>query len=283
MGIPMPPYGPLLVAAWRGHEEDAFAAIDTAIPDIASRGEGGGLAFADYARAVLNTGLGRYSDALAAATATDAFDSEGFTIYPQGLAEIIEPAVRVGAHQQAGDALKRLSDMADRAETDWARGVRARSEALLIEDSTAEPLYREAIDRLGRTRIRLQLARSHLLYGEWLRRQRRRADARQQLRIAHDMFDGMGATAFAARARHELTATGVTARSRRDATLNQLTPQEERIAKMAGQGLSDAQIAGQLYISRATVDYHLRKVFRKLDVHSRVQLARTTTPAIAQN
>jgi DNA-binding CsgD family transcriptional regulator len=281
MGIPTPPYGPLLVAAWRGKEQEAFAAIDVAIPDITARGEGGGLAFADYALAVLNTGLGRYQEALTAASSTDAFDSEGFSIYPQGLAEIIEPAVRVGAYEQARDALTRLSDMAEHAGTDWARGVRARAEALLTDDSSAETLYREAIDRLGRTRIRPQLARSHLLYGEWLRRENRRVDARQQLRIAHDMFDDMGIEAFAGRARHELAATGVSAHSRRDATLNQLTPQEERIAKMAGQGLSDAQIAGQLYISRATVDYHLRKVFRKLGVRSRKQLADKTTPAAA--
>jgi DNA-binding CsgD family transcriptional regulator len=131
--------------------------------------------------------------------------------------------------------------------------------------------------------MRLPLARVHLLYGEWLRRQRRRSDARQQLRTAHDMFDEMGAASFAARARHELTATGVTAHSRRDATLDQLTPQEERIARMASQGLSDADIATQLYISRATVDYHLRKVFHKLSVRSRVQLAHRIAPALARN
>jgi hypothetical protein len=171
MGIPMPPYGPLLVAAYRGEAKNASAVIDAAIPEITARGEGGGLAFSDYARAVLNTGLGRYRDALAAATATDAFDSEGFTIYPQGLAEIVESAARIGSYQQATDALRRLSDMAHTTGTDWAAGVRARSEALLANDHEAEPLYREAIERLGRTRIRPQLARAHLLYGEWLRRQ----------------------------------------------------------------------------------------------------------------
>src|SRR5262249_4738521 len=149
--------------------------------------------------------------------------------------------------------------------------------------ATADDLYHEAIDRLGRTRMRLPLARAHLVYGEWLRRQQRRSDARQQLRAAHDMFDEMGATSFAARARQELTATGVTARSRRDATLDQLTPQEERIASLAGEGLSDAEIASQLYISRATVDYHLRKVFRKLGVRSRAQLSKKTIPSAAQS
>jgi DNA-binding CsgD family transcriptional regulator len=199
------------------------------------------------------------------------------------LAELVEAAVRCDQTDIALGALQALTPRTQIGGSDWALGVEACSRALVSQDNAAEDLYQEAIDRLGRTRMRLTLARAHLLYGEWLRRQRRRNDARQRLRTSHDMFDDMGATSFAARARHELTATGVTAHSRRDTTLDQLTPQEERIAKMAGHGLSDAEIASQLYISRATVDYHLRKVFRKLGVRSRAQLANRTSPAIAQS
>jgi DNA-binding CsgD family transcriptional regulator len=275
VGIPLPPYGPLLVAAWRGEAEEASAVIDAAIPEITARGEGGGLALADYARAVLNIGLGRYREALTAATATDAFDSEGLTIYSQGLSEIIESAARVGSREQAIDALSRLVEMADITGTDWAAGVRARSEALLTDSGTAEPLYVEAIERLGRTRIRPQLGRSHLLYGEWLRRQRRRTDAREQLRTAHRMFEDMGMAAFAERARRELEATGETVRKRRRVTGGtELTAQEAQIARLARDGLSNPEIGARLFISAHTVQYHLRKVFTKLGITSRTQLDR---------
>ena len=279
IGIPMPPYGPLLVAAWRGDAKEAPAVLDAAIPQITARGEGGGLAFADYARAVMNLGLGRYREALTAATPTDAFDSEGFAIYPQGLPEIIESAVRVGSHEQAVDALHRLSDVADITGTDWVTGLRARSEALLTKADAAEPLYREAIERLGRTRIRPQLARSHLLYGEWLRRQRRRTDAREQLRTAYRVFQAMGAEAFAQRARRELEATGETVRKRTlETARTELTTQEGQIARLARDGLSNPEIGTRLFISAHTVQYHLRKVFTKLDITSRSQLDRVLPP-----
>jgi DNA-binding CsgD family transcriptional regulator len=230
--------------------------------------------------AMLYNGLGLYRDAFEAGVRSR--DLHGGGGLGRALAELVEAAVRCDETDIALGALEALTARTQLGGNDWGLGVEACSRALVSEDATAETLYQEAVDRLARTRMRLPLARAHLLYGEWLRRENRRVDARHQLRTAHDLFDQMGATSFAGRARHELTATGVTAHSRRDATLDQLTPQEERIAKMAGQGLSDAQIASQLYISPATVDYHLRKVFRKLGVRSRTQLAHRVAPALIQ-
>lgn len=208
IGIPAPAYGPVFVSAWQGREEPASAVIDAAVREFTLSGEGAVLAFADYARAVLYNGLGRYQDALMAATATDAFEGEGVTIYTQGLAELIEAAARAGAPDRAADALLRLEEMTYASGTDWGAGVRARSQALLSEDDVAEPLYREAIERLGRTRIRPQLARAHLVYGEWLRRENRRVDARSELMQAFDMFSDMGMVAFLERAGRELAAAG---------------------------------------------------------------------------
>ncbi len=272
IGIPAPPYGPLFVSAWRGREAAASAVIDTAVREFAASGEGAVLAFADYARAVLGNGLGRYEDALIAATATDSFEVEGITIYTQGLAELIEAAARAGAPERAADALGRLVGMAEASGTDWAAGIRARSQALLSTDDAAEAFYREAVERLGRTRIRPQLARAHLVYGEWLRRQGRRADARRELRQAHGMFDDMGIDAFSARARRELTAAGEEVRSATVARPHDLTSQETRIAKLARDGLTNQEIGSQLYLSARTVEWHLRKIFGKLGITSRRQL-----------
>jgi DNA-binding CsgD family transcriptional regulator len=276
MRIPMQLNGRLVVAAWRGRQEEASALIDAAVSELEPRGEGGALAVADYARAVLANGLGRYSEALTAATATDAFDVDGFTIYAQGLSELIEAAARAGAAERAADALRRLAEMTQASGTDWGAGVRARAEALLSADDAAEALYREAIERLGRTRVRVELARAHLLYGEWLRRQNRRLDAREHLRTAHEMLSDMGAEAFAERARRELAATGAQALKRTTGTPDVLTAQEALIARLASQGASNPQIAAQLFISPATVAYHLGKVFAKLGISSRSQLARAT-------
>ena len=274
MRIPMQLNGRLVVAAWRGRQEEASALIDAAASELEPRGEGGGLAVADYARAVLANGLGRYSEALTAAAAIDAFDVDGFTIYAQGLSELIEAAARAGAAERAADALRRLAEMTQVSGTDWGAGVRARAEALLSADDAAEALYREAIERLGRTRVRVELARAHLLYGEWLRRQNRRLDAREHLRTAHEMLSDMGVEAFAERARRELRATGAQALKRTTGTPDVLTAQEALIARLASQGASNPQIAAQLFISPATVAYHLGKVFAKLGISSRRQLAR---------
>jgi DNA-binding CsgD family transcriptional regulator len=173
---------------------------------------------------------------------------------------------------RAAGALQRLSGIAAACGTDWALGAEARSRALVSDGEDAESLYREAIDRLGRTRLRVDLARAHLVYGEWLRRQRRRRDARDQLGTAYEIFDAIGAAAFAERARTELRAAGGHARQRTIETPDALTAQEALIARLAGDGASNSEIAAQLFISRATVAYHLRKVFTKLGVSSRSQL-----------
>jgi ATP/maltotriose-dependent transcriptional regulator MalT len=224
---------------------------------------------------VLHAGHGQYREALAGARATDAFEDEGFTIYSQGLVELVESAARVGAHEQASKAFGHLKAMTRAAGTEWAAGVRSRSEALLSPDEAAEPRYRDAVEHLGRTRVRPQLARAHLLYGEWLRRKGRRSDAREELHTAHRMFDAMGMDAFAERARRELQATGDTARKRTVATRTMaLTAQEAQVAQFARDGLSNPEIGARLFLSAHTVQYHLRKVFVKLGITSRSQLDR---------
>jgi DNA-binding CsgD family transcriptional regulator len=190
-------------------------------------------------------------------------------------AELVEAAARSGHNDVASDALRLLAERTTPSGTDWARGVEARSRALLSDGDTAERLYLESIERLGRTRMRVDLARAHLLYGEWLRRARRRIDARAQLRMAHDMLESMGMEAFAERARRELQATGETARRRSVATGDeQLTAQEAQIARMARDGLSNPEIGVRMFTSPRTVQYHLRKVFSKLGIESRSQLDR---------
>jgi DNA-binding CsgD family transcriptional regulator len=189
------------------------------------------------------------------------------------MAELAEAAVRSGERQLAGLALERLAETTGAAGTDWALGIEARSRALLSDGAAAEALYREAIERLSRTSIRVQLARAHLVYGEWLRRERRRREAREQLRTALEMFTSMGTEGFADRTQRELSATGERARKRSVETRDDLTPQEAQIARMAGDGLSNAEIGARLFVSQSTVAYHLRNVFAKLNIASRHQLA----------
>ena len=277
MGIPMQLNGRMVVAAWRGREPEAAALIEGAARELERRGEGGALAVADYARAVLYNGLGRYAEALTAAAATDAFDVDGFTIYAQGLPELIEAAARAGDAGRAAGALARLAAMTKASGTDWGLGLHARCLALLSPDDAAEPRYQEAIDRLSRTRVRVELGRAHLLYGEWLRRQNRRVDARGQLRTAHQLLSDMGVAAFAERARHELLATGETVRRRVAETESELTAQEAQVARLAVSGRTNAEIGAQLFISARTVEWHLRNVFTKLGIASRRELARALT------
>ncbi|MFL5842524.1 MAG: AAA family ATPase [Thermoleophilaceae bacterium] len=274
------PYGAIALARWQGREAEALALIDASRQDVMRRGEGLWLIAIDWTSAALFNGLGRYEDALAAAERA-AGDPPGPAAAPGkrttpdtslGLAELIEAAIRSGNTERAAGALERLAEIARASGTDWALGTEARSRALLSQDETAERLYREAIERLGRTCIRVALARAHLLYGEWLRRENRRADARRHLRTAYGMFIGMGADAFAERARRELLATGETVRKRTLETRDDLTAQEEQIARLAADGHTNPEIGAQLFISPRTVEWHLRKVFTKLGVSSRKEL-----------
>jgi DNA-binding CsgD family transcriptional regulator len=265
------PYAALQIAAWQGDEDAATALIEGSVPTARRRGEGLALACIDWATAVLYNGLGRYEEALAAAEQASEHPQELWSTFI--LLELIESAVRTGRTARAAEALDLLVETTRAAGTDWALGTEARSRALLAGTEAAEGLYREAIDRLGRTGLRIELARAHLLYGEWLRRQRRRRDARGQLRAAYEIFVAGGARAFAERARIELRATGEHAPKQTAQTRDVLTAREAHIARLAGQGASNPDIAAQLFISPATVAYHLRKVFAKLGISSRSQLA----------
>jgi DNA-binding CsgD family transcriptional regulator len=273
------PYGQLGVAAWRGWETETLVLIEATVEEAVARGEGLAVTSTQWAAAVLYNGLARYEDALAAAEqASRPPEAMGFAHWT--LAELIEAAARVGKRKAAADALDALAQTTRPSATDWALGIEARSRALLSDGAEAECLYREAIDRLGRGGIRAELGRAHLLYGEWLRRERRRLEAREQLRIAHEMLSTMGAEAFAARAARELVATGERARRRASDTRDDLTPQEAQIARLARDGLSNPEIGIRLFISPRTVEYHLHKVFGKLEIGSRQELQRALPSAV---
>jgi DNA-binding CsgD family transcriptional regulator len=263
-------YAALMLVAWRGHEADCLALIEAGRIEATARGEGMGLSVADWITALLFNGLGRYRDAHAAAERACAHDDVAISAW--ALVEMIEAGVRSGTTDTTSTALDRLSERTQASGTDWALGVLARSQALLSEGDDADALYREAIERLERTRIRVELARARLLYGEWLRREHRRVDAREQLRAAHEMFTAMGADGFAERARVELLATGETVRKRTVETRDELTAQEAQIARLARDGRTNPEIGAQLYISPRTVEWHLRNVFTKLGIRSRREL-----------
>jgi DNA-binding CsgD family transcriptional regulator len=265
--------GPLGVAAFRGREREARTLIDATLSEAVPRGQGAGVTVAHWLHALLCNGLGRYEEALAAAQLA-AMREEEFGAPRWGLVELVEAAARSGAPELASDALEQLSETTRASGTSWALGVEARLRALLSEGDAAEQLYREAIERLAHTRVRVELARAQLVYGEWLRRENRRVDAREHLRAAHDAFNLMGAEGFADRARRELLATGQTVRRRIDETREVLTPQEAQIARLARDGFSNPDIGTRLFISPRTVQYHLHKVFLKLDISSRNQLGR---------
>ena len=270
-GTRIAPYGGLLLAALQGREDEAGALIDATIKDATAGGEGLAVQYAQWTTAILYNGLGRYEDALAAAQQASEVTPELF-IAVWALPELIEAAIRSGHANLAPAALERLVEGANASGTDWGLGVVARSRALLSEREAAEDSYAEAIDRLSRTRLRPELARAHLLYGEWLRRQGRRTDARTQLRTAHEMLDTIGMEAFAERARRELMATGAKARKRTVETRDELTPQEQQIASLARDGLSNPEIGARLFLSPRTVEWHLKKVFTKLEISSRMGL-----------
>ena len=270
----------MLLAAYRGLETEARRMIGEAEGHLTSEARGLGAVIVWFAGMVLNNGLGRYGDALRHGRGLLA-DPEPVARPLWALPELIEAGVRAGANDVAADALCRLNERAAISGTDWALGLEARSRALLSEGSAAEGLYREAIARLDRHSSRLDLARAHLLYGEWLRRAGRRIDARAQLRVAFDMLSDMGLGAFADRARRELRATGETARKRTFETRDELTAQELQVAKLANDGLSNPEIGARLFLSPRTIEWHMRKVFRKLDVSSRLAL-RDALPAEAR-
>ena len=265
-------YASLMLAAWRGNEAEALELIEAARLEATARGEGMGLRVMEWATALLYNGCGRYGEALEAAQRGCEQDDVG--LFGLSLVELIEAGVRSGATDASSAALDRLSERTQASGTDWGLGIEAGSRALLSDGPDAERLYCEAVDRLARTRGVVHLARARLLYGEWLRRENRRVDAREQLRVAHEMFSDIGAEGFAERARGELLATGETARRRSDDARGVLTPQEAQIARLARDGLSNPEIGAQLFISPRTVQYHLRKVFLKLDITSRNQLTR---------
>jgi DNA-binding CsgD family transcriptional regulator/tetratricopeptide (TPR) repeat protein len=268
------PYGALILAAWRGRDVAVDELVETMLEEVASRGEGVALPIIRWAKALLDNSRGRYKDALTVAqqATEERLEELGATIWV--LVELIEAASRCGEHESGADALARLSTTTRATGTDWAVGTEARCRALLSDGEAAESAYREAIDRLGRTRIRSELARAHLLYGEWLRRTGRRADAREQLRIAYDRFSAMGMEAFAQRTERELEATGETIRKPIVETSSQLTAQEAQVARLVREGLTNPEIGLRLFISPRTVEYHLHKIFGKLNITSRRQLRR---------
>jgi DNA-binding CsgD family transcriptional regulator len=267
-GSGLTPFGVLGLLAWQGRRLELRALMQT---QAISRNGGVGIGVAQWAVALLENGLGHYEDALVAAEQA-AEQREEVASTKWALVELIEAAARSGSDAGA-DALSALTVMTQASGTEWALGLEARSRALLSQGGNAESLYREAIDRLRRTRLRAELARAHLVYGEWLRRERRRLDAREQLRTAHELLVEMNIEAFAERAARELRATGATARKRRVEAGGNLTPQEAQVAHLAREGLTNREIAGRLFLSPRTAEYHLRKVFTKLQIKSRSELA----------
>jgi DNA-binding CsgD family transcriptional regulator len=275
-GTQLAPYGATGIAAWRGRAAEATELIQANMDGVTTRGEGRGVT-SQYSAALLYNGLGHYDKALAAAERVCEYDDIG--VLGWSLAELVEAAVRSGQRGRAADALERLSETTGASGTDWALGAEARARALLSEGEAAEKFYREAIERLDRTRMRPAAARARLVYGEWLRRENRRRDARAELRTAYDLFTTMGIEAFAERTRRELVATGDTVRKRTVETASELTAQEACIARLAVGGRTNVEIGAQLFLSTRTVEWHLGKVYSKLGVGSRRDLRQALASA----
>jgi ATP/maltotriose-dependent transcriptional regulator MalT len=270
-GTQVLPYGALYLKAFQGREEDVSRISDVTVREATAGGQGTAIEFTDHARSVVLNGLGRYREALR--PAQDAADATPeLAVAGWGLFELVEAAAKCGETELARRALERIEERNSVIETDWGYGILARSRALLAAGEEAESLFREAIDRLGRTPLRPDVARAHLLYGEWLRREGRRADAREQLRTAHDMLAAIGMDTFAERAQQELVATGERVRKRSVETVTTLTAQEAYIAQLARDGLTNPEIGTRLFLSARTVEWHLRKIFTKLGISSRREL-----------
>ena len=270
----------VLVGA-RGKAAEASALIEVEVRNASAAGQGLGIQTCDWVSAVLYNGLGRYEEALAKARQASEEAPERW-VAAFALPELIEAAARTGRTRLAGEALERLAEATGVGDSDWGLGIYARSRALLSEREDAERSYREAIDRLSRTQLRPQLGRAHLVYGEWLRRENRRLDAREQLRLAHELFSRIGMEAFAERARGELQATGEHTRKHEVETRDDLTPQERQIAELARDGLSNPEIGARLFLSPRTVEWHLRHVYTKLGIKSRRELAKALPASDAQ-
>jgi DNA-binding CsgD family transcriptional regulator len=262
--------GRTLLAGFRGDDAAVSTLVDAAESAVTIRVEGVALTFNELARALLYNGLGQYKAALGPAESAAGRNELGVSVW--SLPELVEAATRTGRTEVAAVALERLTERTRAAATAWALGIEARSLALLSDGPQAEEAYCQAIDCLSHTRLRPELARAHLVYGEWLRREGRRVDAREQLRTAHDMLVAIGMEAFAERARRELLATGEKARKRTAETRGDLTAQEAQIAQLAREGYSNPEIGAQLFLSPRTVEWHLRKVFTKLGIGSRKEL-----------
>jgi DNA-binding CsgD family transcriptional regulator/tetratricopeptide (TPR) repeat protein len=275
-GVHIAPYGGMLLAAYRGRETEASTLLRSTIEQAKADGEGLGVQYAGWATSILYNGLGRYDEALVAARQASNDTPELF-VSDWAAVELVEAAARTGNAELAQETAERVAEATSPVESDWALGVAARSRALAQDGEAAEALYLEGIARLGRTPLRPELARAHLVYGEWLRREGRRIDAREQLRVAREMFMAIGMEAFLERAERELLATGERARKRVDETRADLTPQEAQIARLARDGFSNPEIGARLYLSARTVEWHLHKVFGKLGISSRRQL-RTALP-----
>jgi DNA-binding CsgD family transcriptional regulator len=275
------PFTAMMLASLQGRHAEAVPLIEGTIAAADADGQGIAVAYAQWTAAILHNGLGHYQQALTAAREASE-DPYALHISMWALPELVEAAARTGDIQLATDAAERLAEFTAAGATDFGLGIQARSRALVSGSQAAQELYREAIDRLGRTQLRPELARAHLLYGEWLRRQNRRVDARAQLHTAHGMLSTMGAEAFAERARRELAATGETARKRNIETVSELTPQEAHIARLAVEGRTNPEIGAQLYLSPRTVEWHLRKIFTKLGVNSRRELGHALRESAAR-